>query len=213
MDQQICYGYIRVSTKEQNEHRQLLALKEYGVSPEHIYMDKQSGKNFDRPKYQLLVHSLLKPGDLLVVKSIDRLGRNYAEILDEWRFITKTLNADIKILDMPLLDTSPRRDLVGTLISDIVLQLLSFVAENEREMIRKRQAEGIAAARARGVQFGHRREPVPAYFPAVYSRWKNGELNYRDCIKAYGLSKSAFYRLVKKYEQDAGADTGGFQKY
>ena len=143
------YGYVRVSTRDQNEHRQLIELQAFGVDRKNIYMDKMSGKDFNRPSYQRLVHRRLKSGDLLVVKSIDRLGRNYEEILNEWKYISKRLGADIKILDMPLLDTRRSNDLIGTLISDIVLQLLSFVAQNERENIRQRQAEGIAAAKAR----------------------------------------------------------------
>ena len=147
------YGYIRVSTKEQHEDRQVIALREWGVASNRIYLDKQSGKDFDRPQYRRLMRKL-KQDDLLVVKSIDRLGRNYEEILDQWRVITKEKRADIVVLDMPLLDTRTNRDLTGTLIADIVLQLLSYVAQTEREFIRQRQAEGIAAAKARGVRFG-----------------------------------------------------------
>ncbi len=194
------YGYVRVSTKDQNEDRQLLALREFGISQSRIYMDKQSGKDFKRPAYQILVHHLLKKGDLLVVQSIDRLGRNYREILEEWRYITKKVCADIKVLDMPLLDTRPEKDLVGTLITDIVLQLLSFVAENEREAIRKRQAEGIAAARARGVHLGHPVEPIPERFPSIYKSWKSKEITGRQAMSQMGISKDAFYRLVHKYE-------------
>lgn len=194
------YGYMRVSTKEQNEQRQLLALTQFGVPPRDIYMDKLSGKDFARPQYQSLVHKKLRRGDLLVVQSIDRLGRNYSEILEEWRYITKKVRADIKILDMPLLDTRPERDLVGTLIADIVLQLLSFVAENERAAIRQRQAEGIAAARARGVHLGHPPIPIPEWFPEVYHKWRSGELSHAQCETSFHLSKSAFYRLVRKYE-------------
>lgn len=198
---QIKYGYMRVSTKEQNEQRQNLALLEFGISKEHIYMDKQSGKDFERPEYQRLVYNKLKKGDLLVIKSIDRLGRNYSEILEEWRYITKELMADIKILDMPLLDTRPERDLVGTLITDIVLQLLSFVAESERNNIRQRQAEGIAAARANGVHFGRKTEPLPKNFEKLYWKWRNGEITHQECELRLKLSKSAFYRLVRKFER------------
>ena len=147
------YGYIRVSTKEQNESRQLLALKNHGVPPENIYSDRQSGGDFDRPGYKRLINEL-RPGDILVIKSIDRLGRNYGEILEQWRLITHELHCDVAVLDIPLLDTRQSRDLIGTLISDIVLQLLSYVAETEREFIRRRQREGIEAARANGVHLG-----------------------------------------------------------
>lgn len=147
------YGYMRVSSKDQNEDRQLIALTELGIPPNRIFMDKQSGKDFDRPAYQRLIRRL-RHGDQLYVKSIDRLGRNYKDIMEQWRIITKEIGADITILDMPLLDTTNSKDLLGTFISDIVLQLLSFVAENERDNIRRRQAEGIAAAKARGVRFG-----------------------------------------------------------
>lgn len=202
------YGYMRVSTKEQNELRQLLALTEFGIDEKFIYMDKQSGKDFERPKYQQLVHKILRQGDLLVVKNIDRLGRNYKEILEEWRYVTKELHADIKILDMPLLDTRPERDLVGTLISDIVLQLLSFVAESERDSIRKRQAEGIAAAQLKGVHMGRPIALIPETFPNVYHQWKSGEISRSDGEALCNLSTSAFYRLVHKYEcEQAGSQS------
>ena len=163
------YGYIRVSTREQNEDRQVIALTEWGVDVKRIYLDKQSGKDFERPQYRRLLRKL-KSGDALIVKSIDRLGRNYDEILEQWRIITKEKHADIVVLDMPLLDTRTNRDLTGTLIADIVLQLLSYVAQTEREFIRQRQAEGIAAAKARGVRFGRPSLPVPEAFYAVYSQ-------------------------------------------
>ena len=194
------YGYMRVSSKDQNEQRQLLALKKFGLTEKNIYIDKQSGKDFERPKYQQLVYQTLRKNDLLVVQSIDRLGRNYKEILEEWRFITKELCADILILDMPLLDTRPERDLIGVLIADIVLQLLSFVAESERDSIRKRQAEGIAAAKARGVKFGRQIEKVPDYFPSIYEMWKSKAIKAKDAQLRCGLSKYSFYRLVHKYE-------------
>ena len=152
------YAYIRVSTRDQNEDRQLAALTNLGISEVNLFLDKQSGKDFNRPAYRKLIKKL-KPGDLLIIKSIDRLGRNYEEILEQWRHITKDIQADIRVLDMPLLDTSNHRDLTGTLIADIVLQLLSYVAQSERENIRQRQAEGIAAAKARGVKFGAERKP------------------------------------------------------
>ncbi len=196
------YGYMRVSTKEQNEDRQLLELLKFGISKKNIFMDKQSGKDFERPDYQKLVHSILKNGDLMVIKSIDRLGRNYHEILQEWKFITGKIGADIFVIDMPLLDTRQRRDLIGTLISDIVLQLLSFVAENERENIRQRQAEGIQAARLRGVHLGRKKSPLPKEFNEIYRLWKIGKINYKQAADTLGKSKSTFFRLAKQYEQE-----------
>ena len=165
------YGYIRVSTKEQNEERQVIALAEWGIPPKRIYLDKQSGKDFDRPQYQRLVRKL-KAGDTLVVKSIDRLGRNYDEILEQWRVITKEKRVDIVVLDMPLLDTRQGRDLTGTLIADIVLQLLSYVAETEREFIRQRQAEGIAVAKKNGVRFGPKPMEKPEHFELCRQAWE-----------------------------------------
>ena len=165
------YGYARVSTKEQNELRQLIALREFGLTDRAIFVDKQSGKDFDRRSYQRLLRKL-KDGDTLVIKSIDRLGRNYEEILEQWRIITKEKCAAIVVLDMPLLDTRRNRDLTGTLIADIVLQLLSYVAQTEREFIHQRQAEGIAAAKARGVKFGRPRKVLPEGFGAVKARWE-----------------------------------------
>ena len=164
------YGYVRVSTREQNEDRQLIALREVGVSDKNIFMDKQSGKDFERPQYKKLLRKM-KKDDLLYIKSIDRLGRNYEEILQQWRIITKDKGVDIVVLDMPLLDTRRGKDLMGTFLSDIVLQVLSFVAENERTNIRQRQTEGIAAAKARGVRFGRPPRPLPDNFHAVYQRW------------------------------------------
>ena len=169
------YGYIRVSTREQNEDRQLIALREVGVTDKFIFMDKQSGKDFNRPKYKQLLRKL-KKDDLLYIKSIDRLGRNYEEILQQWRLLTKDKGVDIVVLDMPLLDTRRGKDLMGTFLSDIVLQVLSFVAENERTNIRQRQAEGIAAAKARGVKFGRPPKPLPVNFHEVYRRWSSGEI-------------------------------------
>lgn len=190
------YGYIRVSTKEQNVDRQMIALQQWGVAAERIYLDKQSGKDFARRQYQRLIRKL-KEGDALVVKSIDRLGRNYDEILTQWRRITKEKRADIVVLDMPLLDTRSSRDLTGTLIADIVLQLLSYVAQTEREMIRQRQAEGIAAAKARGVRFGRERLPVPASFPEVFARWERGELSARAAAERLGVSPRTFARWAE----------------
>ena len=172
------YGYARVSTKEQNEERQLIALTAFGVAADAIFVDKQSGKNFERMQYRKLIRKL-KDGDTLVVKSIDRLGRNYEEILEQWRVITKEKRAAIVVLDMPLLDTRQNRDLTGTLIADIVLQLLSYVAQTEREFIRQRQAEGIAAAKARGVRFGRQPMQRPENFPLVQQRWERGEISAR----------------------------------
>lgn len=193
------YGYIRVSTKDQNEQRQLLDLLNFGVEKRFIYLDKLSGKDFNRPAYQRLVHKRLKKGDLLVIKSIDRLGRNYNEILAEWKAITKDIGADIKILDMPLLDTRRSNDLIGTLISDIVLQLLSFVAESERDNIRQRQAEGIAAAKLRGVRFGRPPTPILDSFPEIYEMWKSGELTPAEARELSGLKYHTFYKTARKY--------------
>ena len=163
------YGYVRVSAKDQNEGRQLIALHEQGVPDKYIYIDKQSGKDFKRPRYQKLLRKL-RPGDLLYIKSIDRLGRNYEEIQNQWRILTKEKRVDICIFDMPILDTRRGKDLLGTFISDLVLQLLSFVAENERTHIKQRQAEGIAAAKAKGVRFGRPPKPLPENFHSVYQR-------------------------------------------
>ena len=172
---EIVYGYVRVSTKEQNLDRQILALREFGIPENLIFQEKQSGKDCERPVYKRLVKKL-KPGDTLVIKSIDRLGRNYDEILEQWRIITKEKRADIVVLDMPLLDTRQGRDLTGTLIADIVLQLLSYIAQTEREFIRQRQAEGIAAAKARGVRFGRKPKAKPVNYNSVYLQRKKGSI-------------------------------------
>ena len=185
------YGYARVSTKEQNEERQLLALNEFGIYDKNIYVDKQSGKDFERPKYKLLLKRL-KPGDTLVIKSIDRLGRNYDEILEQWRIITKEKRAEIVVLDMPLLDTRQSRDLTGTLIADIVLQLLSYVAQTEREFIRQRQAEGIAAAKARGVKFGRRPMERPTEYEELKLLWQEGRLSAREAARRLKISHRTF---------------------
>lgn len=189
------YGYMRVSSKEQNEDRQRLAMKEFGVLAENIYLDKQSGKDFERPSYRRVVRKL-KPGDTLVVKSIDRLGRNYDEILEQWRLITKEKKAAIVVLDMPLLDTRQGRDLTGTLIADIVLQLLSYVAQTEREFIHLRQAEGIAAAKARGVQFGRRPKERPPEFETVWALWSSGRLSARAAAERLGIAHKTFLKWV-----------------
>ncbi len=194
------YGYVRVSTKEQNEDRQVLALNEVQVPKENIYMDKQSGKDFNRPMYQHLLKKI-KEGDLLYVKSIDRLGRNYEEILEQWRIITKDRKADIAVLDMPLLDTRRGRDLMGTFLSDIVLQVLSFVAENERGTIRQRQKEGIEAAKLRGVKFGRPPKPLPENFVQVYKRWLKKEINGIRAAELCGMSVPTFYRKVEKLKE------------
>lgn len=191
------YGYVRVSTREQNEQRQILALAEYGVFDNRIYMDKQSGKDFDRPNYKRLLRKI-KSGDTLVIKSIDRLGRNYDEILEQWRVITKTKGATIVVLDMPLLNTAQNKDLTGTLIADIVLQLLSYVAQTEREFIRQRQAEGIAAARKRGVKFGRKPLERPPEYVQLKLLWKNKMLSARAAAEQLGITHSTFLRWIKQ---------------
>ncbi len=193
------YGYVRVSTREQNEDRQLRALEEFPVPPEQIYMDKLSGKDFNRPQYQKLIRKI-KPNDVIVIKSIDRLGRNYSEILDQWRTITKKKRADIVVLDMPLLDTRKDRDLTGTLIADIVLQLLSYVAQTEREFIRQRQKEGIAAAKARGLRFGRPPIPKPKEFEQVKAQWQGNEFASREAARRLHVSQDTFLRWVKMSE-------------
>ena len=185
------YGYIRVSTREQNEDRQILALKELSIPEKNLFMDKQSGKDFKRPQYRKMVRKL-KKDDLLYIKSIDRLGRNYAEILEQWRILTKEKGIDIVVLDMPLLDTRQGRDLTGTLIADIVLQLLSYVAQTEREFIRQRQAEGIAAAKARGVHMGRAPMEIPDSFTPVYDQWKRGEVSGRGAARMLGVAQHTF---------------------
>jgi DNA invertase Pin-like site-specific DNA recombinase len=191
------YGYVRVSTKDQNEERQLIAMDAYGVNPKRVFVEKQSGRDFKRPKYKKLLKKL-KSGDTLVIKSIDRLGRNYDEILEQWRIITKEKNVGIVVLDMPLLDTSKNRDLTGTLIADIVLQLLSYVAQTEREFIHQRQAEGIAAAKARGVQFGRRPLEIPADFEKVKALWQAGEISAREAGRRLRVSHQTFLNWCAK---------------
>ncbi|MCD8321259.1 MAG: recombinase family protein [Oscillospiraceae bacterium] len=185
------YGYARVSTKEQNEDRQLLSLRMANVPGKNIYVDKQSGKDFDRPQYIKLTRKL-RENDLLIIKSIDRLGRDYEEIQNQWRILTKEKHVDIMVLDMPLLDTRRGKDLVGTFLSDIVLQVLSFVAENERSNIRQRQTEGIAAAKARGVQFGRPQKPRPAGYDVAFQRWQAGEITGTEAAEACGMPLSSF---------------------
>lgn len=193
------YGYARVSTREQNEERQLIALTGFGIAESAIFVDKQSGKDFERTQYRRLMRKL-KNGDTLVVKSIDRLGRNYEEILEQWRIITKEKRAAIVVLDMPLLDTRQNRDLTGTLIADIVLQLLSYVAQLEREFIHQRQAEGIAAAKAQGVRFGREPLPVPAEFPEVLDCWKHGKIGSRRAGALLGVSQTTFLKWCSAWE-------------
>lgn len=194
------YGYARVSTKEQNEQRQIVALTQFGLSEKQIYVDKQSGKDFDRTQYRRLLRRL-KEGDTLVVQSIDRLGRNYEEILEQWRIITKEKAAAIVVLDMSLLDTRRSRDLTGTLIADIVLQLLSYVAQTEREFIHQRQAEGIAAAKARGVQFGRRPKEKPPEYPAVLEAWRRKELSARAAAARLGITHRTFQKWSELDEE------------
>ena len=194
------YGYIRVSTRDQNEDRQLIALRELKIPEKNIFMDKQSGKDFNRPQYKRLVRKL-KKDDLLYIKSIDRLGRNYAEILEQWRLLTQTKGADIVVLDMPLLDTRRGKDLMGTFLSDIVLQVLSFVAENERTNIRQRQAEGIAAAKARGVKFGRPPRPLPDNFYEVHKAWRDKKLTLKEAAEACDLPVGTFYGKSIQFEK------------
>lgn len=193
------YAYVRVSTREQNEDRQLIAMNELQVPKKNIFIDKQSGKDFERPRYKKLIKRL-KKDDLLYIKSIDRLGRNYNEIQEQWRILTKDKGIDIMVLDMPLLDTRRGKDLMGTFLSDIVLQVLSFVAENERVNIRQRQAEGIAAAKARGVRFGRLPKPLPPNFHAVYQRWKHGEITGTAAAKECEMPLSTFRYRAKIYQ-------------
>lgn len=191
------YGYIRVSSIDQNEERQVIALRERGVPPPCIYMDKQSGRDFERPQYKKMVRRL-RAGDLLYVLSIDRLGHNYQEVQDQWRLLTKEIGVDICVIDMPLLDTRNGRDLMGTFIADLVLQILSFVAQSERENIRARQAQGIAAAKARGVCFGRPPRPLPENYRSAYGRWKAGEITGTAAAKECGMPLSTFrYRAAR----------------
>ncbi|MCI8845377.1 MAG: recombinase family protein [Lachnospiraceae bacterium] len=196
------YGYIRVSSRDQSEDRQLIALKEAGVSEQNIYLDKQSGKDFNRPQYKQLLQKL-KKNDLLYIKSIDRIGRNYEEILQQWRTLTKQKGIDIVVLDMPLLDTRRGRDLMGTFLSDIVLQILSFVAENERTNIRQRQAEGIAAAKAKGVKFGRPPLPLPDNFYEIHKAWRARKITLKEAAQACHMPVGTFYGKARKFENAA----------
>ena len=190
-------GYVRVSTKEQNENRQTDAMRAYGLDAQALFINRQSGCDFDQPAYKRMLRRL-RPGDRLVIKSIDRLGRNYEEILQQWRLLTKEREVSIVVLDMPVLNTGQARDLTGTLISDIVLQLLSYVAQTEREFIRQHQAEGIAAAKARGVQFGRRKIELPGEIESLCARWRSGEISARQAGAALGVSYQTFLRRMRE---------------
>lgn len=192
------YGYIRVSTAEQNEDRQLLALKAANIAQSNIFADKQSGKSFDRPQYKKLVKRL-KAGDILYILSIDRLGRNYEEIQHQWRILTKEKGVDIVVLDMPLLDTRQGKDLMGTFIADLVLQILSFAAQNERENIKKRQSEGIAAAKMRGVRFGRPKKEVPDNFGMIVEQWEQKKIPLSQAVKNCNMSEATFFRNLREY--------------
>ena len=193
------YGYIRVSSADQNENRQLFAMNELRIPSEQIFLDKQSGETFDRPAFQMLINRI-KPGDLLYVKSIDRLGRNYEEIQQQWRILTKERGVDIAVIDMPLLDTRQCKDLMGTFIADLVLQILSFVAQSERENIKKRQAEGIAVAKAKGIHLGRPMKSVPVGFGKLVMRWENKQLVLSDVLEQCGgISEATFYRRLMEY--------------
>ena len=192
------YGYVRVSSTDQNEDRQMLALKKQNIADKNIYIDKLSGKDFNRPAYKKLIKKL-KSGDLLYILSIDRLGRNYEEIQNQWRVLTKEIGADICVIDMPLLDTRQGKDLMGTFIADLVLQILSFVAQNERENIRKRQLQGIAAAKAKGVRFGRPEKDIPPEFISLINEWKKKKITLAEILNMCQISESTFYRRLREY--------------
>ena len=193
------YGYVRVSSFDQNEIRQMMAMKDAGVKNKNIFVDKQSGKDFERPQYQLLVKNVTR-GDLLYILSIDRLGRNYEEIQAQWKYLTKELGIDICVIDMPILDTRPYKDLLGTFVSDLILQVLSFVAENERDNIKKRQAQGIAAAKIRGVKFGRPQKEMPPDFLRIAADYKAGKIKIARAMELSGLGKSSFYRRMREMD-------------
>lgn len=197
------YGYVRVSSTDQNEDRQMLAVQEKSVPEKNVYVDKQSGKDFNRPQYQKLMKKL-KPGDLLYILSIDRLGRNYEEIQRQWRVLTKDIGVDICVIDMPLLDTRNGKDLMGTFIADLVLQILSFVAQNERENIKKRQAEGIAAAKLKGVRFGRPEISPPDNFAEIVAAWEAKKITFAEAIRQCGMSEATFYRRLREYRLAKG---------
>ena len=205
------YGYIRVSSTDQNEDRQLLALNDLNITIENLFIDKQSGKDFNRPEYQNLI-KCLKAGDLLYITSIDRLGRNYEEILEQWRIITKEKDVDVIVLDMPLLDTRRDRDLTNRLIADIVLQLLSYVSQKERENIRKRQAEGIIAAKMRGVKFGRPEKKVPDDFGEMIKQWEQGKIPLENILKSCEIKATTFYKKLAEYRIIQGFERRDKQK-
>lgn len=192
------YGYVRVSSTDQNEDRQLVALREKNVADSNIFIDKQSGKNFERPQYKKVIQKL-KQGDLLYILSIDRLGRNYEEIQNQWRILTKEKGIDICVIDMPLLDTRQGKDLMGTFIADLVLQILSFVAQSERENIKKRQAQGIAAAKARGVKFGRPEKQIPKDFEKIVENWEKKKISFQEALNQCDMSEATFYRKLREY--------------
>ena len=202
MEQQKLYGYARVSSRDQKEDRQIIALREMGLSDKQIYIDKQSGKDFDRPQYKKLLRKL-DANSVLFIKSIDRLGRNYDDLIDQWRYITKEKGADIVVIDLPILDTRREKNLLGTFISDLVLALLSYVAENERLNIKQRQAEGIAAAKARGVKFGRPAKPLPDNFHEICKRWSDKQLTLKQAAKACNMPETTFFDKVRRYEMSA----------
>ncbi len=197
------YGYVRVSSLEQNEERQLIELRKQGVKNENTYIDKQSGKDFDRPKYKEL-KGKLKENDVLYVLSIDRLGRNYEEIQEQWRLLTKEIKADICIIDMPLLDTRREKDLLGTFVADLVLQILSFTSESERNAIKERQRQGIAAAKARGVRFGRPEKPIPDDFVNLIKKWERGQISAEYITNYCKISQATFYRRLREYRMKNG---------
>ncbi len=192
------YGYVRVSSTDQNEDRQIIAMRENNVPEKNIFIDKQSGKDFERPQYKKMLKKL-RAGDLLYILSIDRLGRNYEEIQRQWRYLTKEIGIDICVIDMPILDTRPYKDLLGTFISDLFLAVLSFVAENERDNIKKRQAQGIAAAKLKGVKFGRPEKQLPADFPSLIKKWEKKQIPLQDILQRCGISESSFYRRLREY--------------
>ncbi len=197
MDKSKEYAYIRVSSQEQNEERQLMAMRQLHIPEENIFIDKQSGKDFNRPNYKALMKQI-RASDILYILSIDRLGRNYDEIQNQWRILTKEKNVDICVIDMPLLDTRNGKDLMGTFIADLVLQILSFVAENERDNIRKRQAQGIAAAKANGIRFGRPEVPTPENFSNMVKAWEKGKISLQEVLRQSKMSESTFYRRVRE---------------
>ena len=198
------YGYVRVSSTDQNEGRQILAMQENGVPEKNIFIDKQSGKDFERPQYKKMLKKL-RAGDLLYILSIDRLGRNYEEIQRQWRYLTKEIGIDICVIDMPILDTRPYKDLLGTFISDLFLAVLSFVAENERDNIKKRQAQGIAAAKLKGVKFGRPEKQLPADFPSLIKKWEANKIPLQDVLQRCGISEATFYRRLREYRLTHGS--------